>query len=74
VEEALEASATEGITIGMRLFDFRPFHVGFGIVGTPDEEATHFCRERQGSWLPDTVSSFSIGHALRRSASSRTAI
>jgi hypothetical protein len=42
VDEALEASATERITIGMRLFDSGPFHVGFGIAVTPDEETTHF--------------------------------
>lgn len=38
MDEALEASAPEGATFGIRLFDAGPFHAGFGVVAHPDEE------------------------------------
>jgi hypothetical protein len=52
VDEALEASATERITIGMRLFDSGPFHVGFGVAVTPDEETTHFAVSARARGYP----------------------
>lgn len=44
VDKALETSASEGLVIGMRLFDAGPFHAGFGIVVQPDEETLHLCQ------------------------------
>jgi hypothetical protein len=54
VDEGLEASAPEGVTIGMRLFDAGPFHVGFGIIVTPDEPTTYFAvsARARGNQLP----------------------
>jgi hypothetical protein len=52
VDEALEASATTGATIGMRLFDSGPFHVGFGIIVTPDEATTHFAVSARARGYP----------------------
>ena len=43
VDEGLEASAPEGLTIAMRVFDAGPFHAGFGIVVMPDPELVEFC-------------------------------
>src|SRR5215210_5177981 len=54
MDEALEASATEGIIAGMRLFDAGPFHAGFGIIVAPDEETLDFClgAKERGAPLP----------------------
>jgi hypothetical protein len=54
VDEALEASAPDGIILGMRLFDAGPFHAGFGIIVRPDEETLDFCLEAKalGGPLP----------------------
>ena len=54
VDEALKASASEGATIGMRLFDARPFHAGFGILVEPDDETLDFClgAKERGAPLP----------------------
>lgn len=52
VDEALEATASEGVVFGMRLFDAGPFHAGFGIIVEPDKETIDFClaaRERGDS-------------------------
>lgn len=43
VDEGLEASAPEGLTVAMRVFDAGPFHAGFGIVVVPGEEFAGFC-------------------------------
>lgn len=43
VDEALEASAPQEMTLGMRLFDAGPFHAGFGMIVEPDEETIDFC-------------------------------
>ncbi|MGD0105065.1 MAG: hypothetical protein ABSC06_13635 [Rhodopila sp.] len=52
MDESMEASATEGIVIGMRMFDAQPFHAGFGIVVTPDAETTHFATSARASGCP----------------------
>jgi len=43
MDEALEATATEGMIFGTRLFDAGPFHAGFGIIVQPDEETIEMC-------------------------------
>lgn len=43
VDEGLEASAPEGLTIAMRVFDAGPFHAGFGIVVIPDADLVEVC-------------------------------
>jgi hypothetical protein len=43
MDEALEASAPEGVILGMRLFNAGPFHAGFGIIVEPDAETLDFC-------------------------------
>lgn len=45
MDEGLEASASEGLLIAMRVFDAGPFHAGFGIVVQPDAEAVTLCVE-----------------------------
>ena len=54
MDEALEASAPDGVVFGMRLFDAGPFHAGFGIVVPADEETIDFCVEARsrGARLP----------------------
>jgi hypothetical protein len=54
VDEGLEASAPEGLILGMRLFDADPFHAGFGILVQPDEETLDFCLDAKahGARLP----------------------
>jgi hypothetical protein len=52
VDEALEASATTGATIGLRLFVSGPFHVCFGIIVTPDEATTHFAVSARARGYP----------------------
>jgi hypothetical protein len=42
MDEGMEASAPTKGAFGMRLFDAREFHVGFGIVVPSDEETTEF--------------------------------
>ncbi|GJD64403.1 hypothetical protein CS379_17135 [Methylobacterium frigidaeris] len=43
VDEGLEASASEGLVIGMRLFEAGPFHAGFGIIVEPRDDLVAFC-------------------------------
>lgn len=43
MDESLEASASEGLVIAMRVFDAGPFYAGFGIVVHPDAEAVTLC-------------------------------
>ncbi len=43
MDESMEASATEGVVSGVRLFDAGPYHAGFGIVVQPDEETVDIC-------------------------------
>lgn len=45
VDEALEASAPEGLTFVIRLFDADPFHAGFGIIVPLDAESVEKCVE-----------------------------
>jgi hypothetical protein len=54
MDEALEASAPDGVVSGMRLFDAGPFHAGFGIVVPAGEETIDFCVEARsrGARLP----------------------
>jgi hypothetical protein len=54
MDEALEASAHEGATLGMRLFDAGPFHAGFGIIVEPDDETLDLClaAKERGAPLP----------------------
>jgi hypothetical protein len=52
VDEALEASAPEGVILGMRLFDAGPFHAGFGVIVQPDEETIAFCLEAKARGGP----------------------
>jgi hypothetical protein len=52
VDEALEASAPEGVILGMRLFDAGPFHAGFGVIAQPDEETIGFCLEAKARGGP----------------------
>jgi hypothetical protein len=54
VDEALEASAPEGIIFATRLFDAGPFHAGFGIIVEPDEETLDVCvsAKERGARLP----------------------
>ena len=52
VDEALEKSAPEGATAGMRLFDAGPFHAGFGIIVEPDAETLDFCLGAKGRGAP----------------------
>jgi hypothetical protein len=54
IDEALDASASDGTIFGMRLFDAGPFHAGFGIVVPADEETIEFCIEARsrGARLP----------------------
>jgi hypothetical protein len=72
VDEALEASAPAGLVLGMRLFDAGPFHAGFGVIVSPDEETMEFClaaRER-GARLPvrHSLAATLYGDALRGDA------
>jgi hypothetical protein len=72
VDEALEASAPEGAIFGMRLFDARPFHAGFGIIVEPDEETLDVCLEAKarGGPLPFrySLAATLYGDRLRASA------
>lgn len=43
LDEGVEASAAEGIVLGMRVFDAGPFYAGLGIVVQPDAQALAFC-------------------------------
>ena len=43
MDEGLEASAPDGMVLGMRLFDAGQFHAGFGIIVPVDEETVEFC-------------------------------
>ncbi|MGU3469134.1 hypothetical protein ACLBXO_30245 [Methylobacterium sp. C33D] len=43
MDEGLEASASEGLVIAMRVFDAGPFYAGFGIIVQPDAEAVTLC-------------------------------
>ncbi len=52
VDEALEASAPDGIIVGMRLFDAGPFYAGFGILVQPDEETIEFCLDAKARGGP----------------------
>ncbi|HEY0418074.1 MAG TPA: hypothetical protein VGC80_01005 [Acetobacteraceae bacterium] len=54
MDEALQVSAHEGATLGMRLFDAGPFHTGFGIIVEPDDETLEFClgAKERGAPLP----------------------
>ncbi len=49
MDEGLEASAPEGATFGVRLFDAGPFHAGFGVIAHPDEETVQMCVQMQAS-------------------------
>ncbi len=72
VDEALEASAPEGVILGMRLFDAGPFHAGFGIIVGPDEETLDFClkAKARGGPLPfrHSLAATLYGDRLRASA------
>ncbi len=54
VDEGLEASAPQGLVIGMRLFEAGPFHAGFGIIVEPREDLVGFCTHAaaRGDRLP----------------------
>lgn len=54
VDYGMEASAKNGIVIGMRLFDAGLFHAGFGIVVTPDEDTVDdaISAKARGARLP----------------------
>lgn len=54
VDEGLEASAPQGLVIGMRLFEAGPFHAGFGIIVEPREDLVAFCTRAaaRGDRLP----------------------
>jgi hypothetical protein len=41
MDESMEASAPDGIMVGMRLFDAGSFYAGFGIVVPVDAELVH---------------------------------
>ena len=49
MDEGLEASAPEGATFGVRLFDAGPFHAGFGVIAHPDEETAQMSVQMQAS-------------------------
>ncbi len=54
VDEGLEVSAPDELTLAMRLFDAGPFHAGFGIIVQPDQETIDFClsAKERGARLP----------------------
>ena len=52
LDEGLEASAREGLVIGMRLFEAGPFHAGFGIVVEPREDLVAFCTQATARGAP----------------------
>jgi hypothetical protein len=54
LDEGLEASASEDMRLGIRIFDTGDFHAGLGIVVPAGEVITHFCVEarRRGDRLP----------------------
>ncbi|SDA15696.1 hypothetical protein SAMN02799622_01372 [Methylobacterium sp. UNC378MF] len=52
MDEGLEASASEGLVIAMRVFDAGPFYAGFGIVVQPDAEAVTLCVEAAAHGQP----------------------
>jgi hypothetical protein len=54
VDESLEASASDGQVIGMRLFEAGSFHAGFGIIVEPQEDLVAFCTQAaaRGNRLP----------------------
>lgn len=54
VDEGIEASAPQGLVIGMRLFEAGPFHAGFGIIVEPREDLVAFCTRAaaRGDRLP----------------------
>jgi hypothetical protein len=72
VDEGLEASAPEGLTIAMRVFDAGPFHAGFGIVVMPDPELIEFCAAAasRGQPLPvrRSLAAAFYGEAIARAA------
>ncbi len=49
MDEGLEASAPEGATFGVRLFDAGPFHAGFGVIAHPDEETVETAVQMKAS-------------------------
>jgi hypothetical protein len=51
-DEGLESSAPHGLVFGMRLFDLGPFHAGFGIVVSVDEEIAYFCAQAKARGNP----------------------
>ncbi|GJD76623.1 hypothetical protein [Methylobacterium goesingense] len=54
MDEGLEASASEGMVIGLRVFDVGPFHAGLGLIVDPDSVMVGFCIEAaaRGNPLP----------------------
>ncbi len=60
-------SATQGLVIGMRLFEAGSFHAGFGIIVEPREDLVAFCTQAaaRGDRLP-------IRHSLAAALYART--
>lgn len=54
LDQGLEVSASDGLEIGLRIFDAGDFHAGFGIVAPADPEITDFCAQAvaRGNRLP----------------------
>jgi hypothetical protein len=69
MDEGLEASASEGMTIGLRIFDAGPFHAGLGLIADPDPEMAAFCiaAATRGTPLPvrHSLAAALYGDAIR---------
>ena len=54
LDDSVEATAPEGLVIGMRLFEAGPFYAGFGIIVEPRDDLVAFCTRAavRGDRLP----------------------
>lgn len=72
MDEGLEASAPDGMVLGMRLFDAGLFHAGFGIIVPVDEETVELCVQAsaRGERLPfrHSLASTLYGDSIRAAA------
>lgn len=55
MDEGLEASASEGMTLGLRVFDVGPFHAGLGLIVDPEPMMAAACIEAAARGNPFPV-------------------
>ena len=72
MDEAMERSASTGMTVAMRLFDAGTFHAGFGVIVQPEEETVAVCvaSVAHGGRIPfrHSLAATLYGDALRDAA------